>query len=254
MTNDSQDLTCDAFLGGQLNIWQPKNGYRAGIDPVLLAASVAATSGEELLDLGCGVGVAALCATRRVAGLRVTGLELQPLYAELARRNAHENNVDFHVIEGDLANLPLDLKERQFNHVIANPPYFDRKHSQPSANQEREAALGESTPLSTWVKIAAQRTKPKGYVTFILRTERLPEFLTEADKRLGSFQLLPLIPHSGQESRLILIRGRRDGRAAFRLHPGWILHEDEVLTKSTKNYTKATNSILRDGKSLSFIQ
>ena len=54
------DLTCDAFLGGKLHLWQPRRGrgYRAGVDPVLLAASIEATAGQSVLELGCGVGAA----------------------------------------------------------------------------------------------------------------------------------------------------------------------------------------------------
>ena len=36
------DLTRDAFLGGRVTLLQPRRGYRAGTDPVLLAASVEA--------------------------------------------------------------------------------------------------------------------------------------------------------------------------------------------------------------------
>ena len=55
------DLTDDKFLGGQLTLMQPRDGYRAGLDPVFLAASITAHVGESVLDLGCGVGAAALC-------------------------------------------------------------------------------------------------------------------------------------------------------------------------------------------------
>ena len=51
-------LSTDAFLGGKLRILQPRDGYRAGIDPVLLAASIPARAGDRVLDLGCGAGVA----------------------------------------------------------------------------------------------------------------------------------------------------------------------------------------------------
>ncbi|MBL4813725.1 MAG: methyltransferase, partial [Rhodobacteraceae bacterium] len=40
-------LTRDAFLGGDLQIFQPQNGYRAGTDPVLLAAAVDARPGQS---------------------------------------------------------------------------------------------------------------------------------------------------------------------------------------------------------------
>ena len=72
------DLTHDAFLGGKLQLLQPKNGYRAGVDPVFLAATVNAKEGETVLDLGCGVGAAALCLGTRIPSLKLTGVERQP--------------------------------------------------------------------------------------------------------------------------------------------------------------------------------
>jgi tRNA1Val (adenine37-N6)-methyltransferase len=83
-----EDLTRDAFLGGRLHVWQPARGYRAGTDPVFLAAACPARSGEHVLELGCGVGVASLCLAARVEGLALTGVERQVDYAALARRNA----------------------------------------------------------------------------------------------------------------------------------------------------------------------
>ena len=80
-------LTCDAFLGGRMHLYQPKNGYRAGVDPVLLAASINATAGQSVLELGCGAGAAGLCLAARVRGLTVSGVERQADSAELARRN-----------------------------------------------------------------------------------------------------------------------------------------------------------------------
>ena len=56
MTFDSGLHSHDQFLGGRLMVAQPKTGYRAGVDPVLLAASVPAVRGESVLELGCGVG------------------------------------------------------------------------------------------------------------------------------------------------------------------------------------------------------
>ena len=57
---EAADLTEDGFLGGRLQILQPRKGYRAGTDPVLLAAAVPAQAGQSVLELGCGAGVALL--------------------------------------------------------------------------------------------------------------------------------------------------------------------------------------------------
>src|SRR5690606_15065156 len=104
----------------------PRPGYRAGMDAVMLAAAVPAQAGEHVLELGCGAGAAALCLCARVPGVRVTGVEIQPDYAALARRNAAENGADFTVAEGDAAALPAALRAVSFDHVMMNPPYYRR--------------------------------------------------------------------------------------------------------------------------------
>ena len=101
------DLTHDAFLCGKLHLWQPKQGYRAATDAVLLAAACPAKAGESVLDLGCGVGAASLCLASRVTGLMQSGLELQEDYAALARQNAAENGVALNVVVGDLTDMPV---------------------------------------------------------------------------------------------------------------------------------------------------
>ena len=88
---------------------------------MLLAASVPARAGQSVLDLGCGVGAAALCLGARVPGLELIGVERQADYAALAARNG------LTVVQADLADLPRDLRNRSFDHVLANPPYFDRR-------------------------------------------------------------------------------------------------------------------------------
>mgnify|MGYP005709842905 FL=1 len=63
---DVDELSKDDFLGGAIKIWQPKNGYRAGMDPILLAATVNVSEGQKVLDLGCGVGTASFAIGFRV--------------------------------------------------------------------------------------------------------------------------------------------------------------------------------------------
>ena len=60
---------------------QPQNGYRAGLDAVLLAAAAPATPGIRVLDVGAGVGVVGLAVARRIADAHVTLVERDPLLA-----------------------------------------------------------------------------------------------------------------------------------------------------------------------------
>jgi len=247
-----EELSHDAFLGGRLRIAQPKTGYRAGVDPVLLAASVPARAGQTLLDLGCGSGIAALCVAARVPGVSLAGLEIQPAYAALARRNSATNGLALDVTEGDIADLPAELRARQFDHVIVNPPYFDRDHSTAAEDSGRERAMGEALPLTDWVRAAARRTRAGGTVTLIQRAERLPDFLATMAAHLGSLEILPLIPRRGRAARLILVRGRKGGRAALRLHDGWLLHAGHDHGQDGEDYTAPTSDVLRNAAALPF--
>lgn len=133
---------------------------------MLLAAFVTARPGQSVLELGCGAGVASLALQARVGGLSAVGLEIQADYAALARRNVAENGLELQVIDGDLAVMPEALRARQFDHVIANPPYFRRDGTQ-AADPGREMALAEKTPLSQWVDAGIRRLKPGGALSVI---------------------------------------------------------------------------------------
>jgi tRNA1(Val) A37 N6-methylase TrmN6 len=244
----TDELTHDAFLGGKVHLWQPRKGYRAGVDPVLLAATVPATPGQRVLELGCGVGAASLCLGARVPGLSLTGVEVQPAYAELARRNHSE----FEVIEADLATLPLSLRQRQFDHVLANPPYFDRAASIASQDSARETALGEQTPLAKWVEIAAKRLAPKGQAHFIHRAERLPDLIRALPHDMGSIEVLPIAPRIGRMAELIILRARKSGRGAFRLCAPLIMHEGAAHVSDGDSYVPAIRAVLRHGAALPF--
>ncbi len=248
--NDTGDLTHDAFLGGRVHLWQPKDGYRAGIDPVLLAASVPAEPGQTVLDLGCGAGAASLCLHVRVEGLILTGIERQVEYAELARRNVQEAEAQMDVVEADIGALPADLRQRSFDFVIANPPYYDPSARSAARDAGREAALAEDTPLPIWIDAASRRLGPKGWFHVIQRADRLPDLLSAATPRLGSIEVIPISGRDGRPARLILMRARKAGRAAFRLHAPVVLHDGDRHENDGESYRPDVQAIFRDAAPL----
>ena len=245
---NDENLTCDAFLGGLVQLWQPKQGYRAGVDPVLLAASIPAVSGQNVLELGCGVGAAILCLGARVPGLTLTGVEREPTYAALAARNG---GADLEVITADISALPLTLRQRQFDHVLANPPYWRRGASVAASDPAREAALGEQTPLKVWITTAAKRLVPKGQMHVIHRAERLPDLLAALPADMGSIEVLPIAAREGRAAERVILRARKSGRADFRLHAPLILHRGDHH-RDGDQYTTAVRNALRTGAALAF--
>ncbi len=244
----TEDVTSDAFLDGRVMICQPRKGYRAATDPVFLAASVPARPGAHVLELGCGVGVAALCLAARVPGLDLTGVELQPDYAALARINAQRNRATLSVIEADLAALPADLRARRFDHVVANPPYYATA-TPPAQDAGRDRALREATPLATWLDVALRRCRDGGHVSIIHLAERLPDLLAGLAPR-ASCMVLPLAARAGRPARRVIVQARKGGRAPMVLLPPLIIHQGDSHPGDGEFFTDRVRALMRDAGAL----
>lgn len=252
MSFSDEALTLDSFLDGGLRIWQPRHGYRAATDPLLLAAAVTARPGQTVLELGCGAGAALLALGYRVPGLDLTGIERQSDYAELAQRNAAANGVAAAIHVADLASLPATLRQRRFDHVLMNPPYY-APTAVPARDAGRAQALREETPLALWFDVALRRLLPGGELSVIQRAERIPQMLAALDGRAGDIALRPLAARVGRPAGRVLLRARKGARGPFRLLAPLILHDGPVHAGDGDDYSEAARAVLRAGGALDWI-
>ena len=242
-------MTEDGFLGGRLKILQPEKGYRAGIDPVFLAASIPCKPGEPVFEAGIGTGVAALCLVERVPSVRVTGIELASRHAYLAEENARRNNLDrsIHIIHGevkdalrrDLAHMP---EQGSFAHAYANPPYFEHDKATPSpAALKATAHTFAPEDLELWVKVLLAMIIPGGTVTFIHRAQSLGQLLAAMEGRFGDIRVAPLHPREGAAASRIIVQGVKGSKGPMQLLRGLVLHGTNA------KFTAEAEAILRNG-------
>jgi tRNA1(Val) A37 N6-methylase TrmN6 len=247
-TEDLQaSLTADEFLGGALSVLQPKSGFRAGIESVLLAASVPAEPGARLIEPGLGVGVAALCLLNRVQGTQVTGLEVEPMLAELARRNAARNGMErrLAVLEGDVAAPPPMLKCESFDHAFVNPPFFEDIATLPAADAGlARARRGAAGLLALWLGFCVDRLAEGGTMTVIHRAEQLSSLVALVEARAGALRIFPLWPRRGTAAKRVIVSARKGSRAPLALLPGLVLHEEDG------RFTRNAEDVLRRGAPL----
>lgn len=231
------DLTEDALLGGQLLLKQKRSGHRAGHDAILLAAATEAREGDLVVDLGTGVGTAGLALARRVAGLKLCLVEINPELAELARVNAAANAIDAGVIVLDVtADAQVfathGLMPDRADRVLMNPPFNDPSRHRGSPDQARQAAhVATEETLHAWVHAARRILRSNGVLTLIWRADGLAEVLAALSRGFGSLSVLPIHGDAEKPAIRVLVRAVKGGRAPLRLLPGLMLNDESRLPK-----------------------
>jgi tRNA1(Val) A37 N6-methylase TrmN6 len=240
---EADTVTQDALLGGRVRLVQPAAGYRAAIDPVLLAAAVTAAPGDLVLDAGCGSGAAALCLAAREPGCRIHGLERDAALVALARAGDPGSEVTFHV--GDLAAPPREIRALVFDHVMSNPPYLAGTQGTPPPSPRRRAAQVESLDLAAWLGACRRRLRPGGWLTLIHRADRLPEIMAALTGAFGNVGVCPLWPNAAApEARRVVVRARKGAHGPASLCRGLVLHEPDG------RFTAAAEAVLRRAEPL----
>ncbi|RMI25940.1 N-6 DNA methylase [Pseudoroseomonas wenyumeiae] len=238
--------TEDTLLAGRVRLRQPRVGLRAGLDAVLLAASIPARPGQVVLEGGCGSGAVFLCLLARVPGLRVLAVEREPALAALARRNAALNGVaeQVTVLEGDIADPALLRGQPRPDHAFANPPYWPGGTAPPTRLRAAATHEGTGPGLPEWAAALAAPLAHKGSLTFVLPAARFAEAAIGLQQaRCGGVALLPLWPRAGQPARRVLVQGRKHSRQPDWLHPGLVLHDEG-------GWTAGAQAVLRDAAPL----
>jgi tRNA1(Val) A37 N6-methylase TrmN6 len=235
------EITEDRFLNGRITIRQTADGFRSGLDAVMLAAAVPSGEEGEVMELGAGAGAASLCLAARVQPYRVTGIEIDAALAELADANARANGMDTRVrfVAADALHLPQSLK-LDFAHVFSNPPFHGEGMAAPDAGRRR--ALQDEGRLADWLETGVRRTVSGGTFTTIIRADRLGEALAVLPGT--GVAVFPLWPRVGEAAKRVILQVHKGSGAPLAVLPGLVLHGTDG------RFTPAADTILRDGASL----
>lgn len=216
----------DLVLDG-MKLIQRDDQFCFSIDTVLLAHFGPVLRGPAL-DLGTGTAAIPLILTARGA-TDVTGVELNPVMADIARRNAALNGRDdrIRIVEGDYRRIKEWSPSGYYSVVYANPPYREKSRGAYSETDGiRRARHEETATLDDVMEAVKYALKYRGRFRMVHITERLTDILESMRRHDVEPKALQMIHgRPDKKAKLFLVEGVRGGSAGLDVLPPLIVHE-----------------------------
>jgi tRNA1Val (adenine37-N6)-methyltransferase len=236
-----EDETIDDLQLKNLNLIQKKDGFKFGIDAVLLSDFAYIKNKHRVIDLCTGTGIIPFLIYGKYEPQSVYGLEIQEDMVDMAKRSVKLNSLDEKVffLNEDLKNIEFLKQLEKFDVVTVNPPY--KLNNSGIINPNDKLAIARHEILCNLEDvISASRVllKDNGRLFMIHRPERLADIFTLMRKyKIEPKRVKMIHPKIGKAPNIVLVEGQRDGGAYLKWEAPLYVYDDNGT------YTKEIDSI-----------
>ena len=229
------------FLEGSIIVYQPKRGFRFGIDSILLAHFLNLKPQDLVLEVGAGSGIISLIALKRFPKAKIFALELESIFIECLKRNILENKLQekLFIIKGDIKTSLF--KSGIFDVIFSNPPYFKSKSGRKSPYEiENIARRDVKFELDEFLKKVSSLLKNKGKFYLVFTALRLAELIYLLKKNKLEPKLLRLVySYPGSEAKLVLLLAVKNAKEEIRIFSPLYIYDSPK-----GNYTEEVKNML----------
>ncbi|MFT8351487.1 tRNA1(Val) (adenine(37)-N6)-methyltransferase [Clostridium saccharoperbutylacetonicum] len=235
------DETIDDLQLKELQLIQKKDGFKFGIDAVLLSDFAQIKKKHEVMDLCTGTGIIPFLIYGKYNPKNVYGLEIQEEMVDMAKRSVKLNSLEEKVsfINEDLKNIEFLKKLKKFDVITVNPPYKLNNSGIINPNDKLAIARHEILcNLEDVIYAARILLKDNGRLFMIHRPERLADIFTLMRKyKIEPKRVKMIHPKIGKAPNIVLVEGQRDGGAYLKWDAPLYVYDE------SGKYTKEIDSI-----------
>ncbi len=220
----------DDLMRSGRRIIQNRQEFCFSLDAVLLAHFPRWKRRQRVLELGTGTGVIPLIIADEVG--HVDAMELNPVTADLARRNVRLNGLQkkISIYEGDLRKIRELYPAERFDVVLSNPPYRPVRQGKASLRDGIACARHEFTAtLEDVVSAARYALRFRGVFAMVHLPERLGEIMVALhEHRMEAKRLRMIQPREGRAPNMMLVEavvGAVSG--GLKVLPPLVVHEPD---------------------------
>jgi tRNA1Val (adenine37-N6)-methyltransferase len=224
------ELSQDSLFNGRLQCLQHRHGYRFSLDAVLLARFITPKPDDKICDLGTGCGIISLIMAFMWPEITISGLEIQPGLAKLARENIELNNFQkrINIIQGDLRQIKDIFPAAYFDRVVCNPPYGKIGAGRQNKADEQLIARHEiKANLADVIRAAAFVVKNRGRVVLVYPASRCAALLAELRfNKLEPKRLRIVYSYPDSPGKLVLVEAVKNGGEELNVLPPFYVYQE----------------------------
>lgn len=217
----------DLQLNG-LELIQNPEKFCFGVDAVFLSDFVRVKPGETVLDMGTGNGIIPVLLAAKTRAKKITGLEIQPDIAEMARRSVVYNRLEdsIEIVTGDIKEAAEIFRPAFFDVITTNPPYMLAEHGLRNPDDAKAIARHEILcSLDDILRESMRLLQDKGRFYMIHRPFRLTEILIKMNfYKIEPKRIQFIYPYIDKEPSMVLIEGVRGAKSRVRIEPPIIIY------------------------------
>lgn len=224
------DETLEDLQAGGLFLIQKKDGFRFGIDAVLLSDFAKDTSAKEALDMCTGSGIIPILLSHKTKIPKLFGLEIQEEVSRMATRSAELNKLcdRLHIDTGDLKVASSIYGKRRFDLITCNPPYMPAGCGVKNETDTKIIARHEiMCTLEDVIKSASELLSQKGHLMLVHKPTRLCDIIClMREYGIEPKRIRFVHKKTDAEPSLVLVDGAYKGGRELRILPPFYLYDE----------------------------
>lgn len=219
----------DLQLNGLMLI-QKTDGFKFGVDSVLLSDFANVKKKHKVIDLCTGTGIIPFLLYGKYNPYSIKGIEIQEDMVEMANRSVKLNgayNIEF--IHRDLKDINFLKTIEKADVITVNPPYKLNNAGIVNPSDKLSIARHEVLcNLENVIEASRILLKDNGRLFMVHRPERLADIITLMRKyKIEPKRIRMVHPNKNKAPNIVLVEGQRDGGAFLKWDaPIYVYNED----------------------------
>ena len=220
----------DDLQRNNYRIIQDPDRFCFGMDAVLLSGFARVPEGAKVLDMGTGTGIIPILLEAKTEASHLTGLEIQPDSADMARRSVKLNHLEekIDIVTGDIKEAVSLFGAASFHVVTCNPPYMTEHHGLTNEYTPKAIARHELLcNLEDVISRAAKLLVPGGSFFMVHRPFRLVDIMVlMREYKLEPKRMKLVYPFVDKEPNMVLIEACRGGKPRMTVEKPLIVYHE----------------------------